>query len=203
MLVNNAGIGSVASIEKADVDEMEAMTVLNITALTRLTYAVAPALVKRGSGTIINVGSVVGIAVEALNGVYSASKSYVLSFGHSLQRPGRQGRAHPDRAAWRDGNRVLGRRRLPGAENLSDHHVGRGSGRRRARGPRPGGAGHHPRSAGRRGLDALGGGSSRSQRKIQQRQAFAAVRARDGKRSLNGAGAQIGSGRSAEPRALS
>ena len=35
---------------------------------------------------IINISSVVGIAVELLNGVYSASKSYVLSFGHTLQR---------------------------------------------------------------------------------------------------------------------
>jgi short-subunit dehydrogenase len=86
MLVNNAGIGSVASIETANVDEMEAMIFLNITALTRLTYAVAPAFVARGSGTIINISSVVGIAAEMLNGVYSASKSYVLSFGHSLQK---------------------------------------------------------------------------------------------------------------------
>jgi uncharacterized protein len=86
MLVNNAGIGSVASILSANVDEMEAMIFLNITALTRLTYAIAPAFVKRGSGAIINISSVVGIAVEALNGVYSASKSYVLSFGHSLQK---------------------------------------------------------------------------------------------------------------------
>jgi hypothetical protein len=47
---------------------------------------VAPAFLVRGAGTIINIASVVGIAVEALNGVYSASKSYVISFGHSLQR---------------------------------------------------------------------------------------------------------------------
>jgi short-subunit dehydrogenase len=86
MLVNNAGVGSVASILQADVDTMEAMIDLNVTALTRLTYAVAPAFVARGAGTIINISSVVGIAVEALNGVYSASKSYVLSFGHSLQK---------------------------------------------------------------------------------------------------------------------
>jgi len=86
MLVNNAGVGSVASILQADVDKMEAMIDLNITALTRLTYAVAPAFVARGKGTIINISSVVGIAVENLNGVYSASKSYVLSFGHSLQK---------------------------------------------------------------------------------------------------------------------
>jgi short-subunit dehydrogenase len=86
LLVNNAGIGSVASILQADVDTMTAMIDLNVTALTRLTYAVAPAFVARGKGTIINIASVVGIAVEALNGVYSASKSYVLSFGHSLQK---------------------------------------------------------------------------------------------------------------------
>jgi short-subunit dehydrogenase len=86
MLVNNAGVGSVASILQANVDEMHAMIDLNITALTRLTYAVAPAFVERGNGTIINISSVVGIAVENLNGVYSASKSYVLSFGHSLQK---------------------------------------------------------------------------------------------------------------------
>lgn len=86
LLVNNAGIGSVASILQADVDTMETMIDLNVTALTRLTYAVAPAFVARGRGTIINIASVVGVAVEALNGVYSASKSYVLSFGHSLQK---------------------------------------------------------------------------------------------------------------------
>jgi short-subunit dehydrogenase len=85
-LVNNAGVGSVASILQADVDKMEAMIDLNVTALTRLTYAAAPAFVARGVGTIINISSVVGIAVENLNGVYSASKSYVLSFGHSLQK---------------------------------------------------------------------------------------------------------------------
>ena len=85
-LVNNAGIGSVASILEADVDQMDAMIGVNITALTRLTYAVAPAFASRGAGTIINISSAVGIAVEALNGVYSASKSFVLSFGHSLQK---------------------------------------------------------------------------------------------------------------------
>ncbi len=86
MLVNNAGVGSVASILQGDVDVMEDMIALNVTALTRLTYAVAPAFVRRKAGTIVNIASVVGVAVEMLNGVYSASKSYVLSFGHALQR---------------------------------------------------------------------------------------------------------------------
>jgi short-subunit dehydrogenase len=85
LLVNNAGTGSVASILQADVDTITDMIALNVTALTRLTYAVVPAFVARGGGTIVNIGSVVGIAAEMLNGVYSASKSYVITFGHSLQ----------------------------------------------------------------------------------------------------------------------
>jgi uncharacterized protein len=85
MLVNNAGTASLAPLLKADVDEMEAMITLNVTALTRLTYAVVPAFVARGAGTIINMGSVVGIAPERLNGVYGATKAYVLALSHSLQ----------------------------------------------------------------------------------------------------------------------
>ena len=85
MLVNNAGIASVAPLLNADVEKMAEMIALNITALTRLTYAVAPALAARGAGTIINIASVVGISPESLNGVYGASKAYVLSLSHSLQ----------------------------------------------------------------------------------------------------------------------
>ena len=36
---------------------------LDITALTRLTYAAAPTFVARGAGTIINIASIVGISV--------------------------------------------------------------------------------------------------------------------------------------------
>ncbi|WBT39060.1 SDR family NAD(P)-dependent oxidoreductase [Hyphomicrobium sp. DMF-1] len=86
MLVNNAGVGSVASVLQADVATVDAMIDLNIKALTRLTYAVAPAFAARKNGTIVNIASVVGIAAEMLNGVYSASKSYVISLGHSLQK---------------------------------------------------------------------------------------------------------------------
>ena len=42
MLVNNAGVASRAPLLDADVDEMEAMITLNVTALTRLTYAGPP-----------------------------------------------------------------------------------------------------------------------------------------------------------------
>ncbi len=85
MLVNNAGTGSVAPLLNSDVDRMEEMIALNTIALTRLTYAAAPAFVKRGTGTIINISSIVGISPETLNGVYGATKAYVLAFSHALQ----------------------------------------------------------------------------------------------------------------------
>jgi short-subunit dehydrogenase len=86
MLVNNAGIGSVDQLLEADVGKMQSMIELNITALTRLTYAVAPAFVARGGGTIINISSAVAIAPEILNGVYGATKAYVLAFSLSLYK---------------------------------------------------------------------------------------------------------------------
>jgi len=85
MLVNNAGVGAVTPLLQTDVDAMEDMIALNVTALTRLTYAAAPAFVARGKGTIINIASIVGISPETLNGVYGATKAYVLALSHSLQ----------------------------------------------------------------------------------------------------------------------
>src|SRR5260370_6663365 len=85
MLVNNAGFASVAPLLEADIRKMQDMIALNVTALTRLTYAAAPGFVKRGTGTIINIGSAAGISVEALNGVYGQSKAYVLPLRLSLQ----------------------------------------------------------------------------------------------------------------------
>jgi NAD(P)-dependent dehydrogenase (short-subunit alcohol dehydrogenase family) len=87
MLVKCAGVGSAGSILQADLavmETVEAIIDLNVTALNCLTYAVAPAFLTRGKGTIINIASVVGIAAEALHGVYSASESYLLSFGQLL-----------------------------------------------------------------------------------------------------------------------
>jgi short-subunit dehydrogenase len=85
LLVNNAGIGTFAPLLNSDVNKMDEMISLNVGALTRLTYAVVPGFVARGTGTIINISSIVAISPESLNGVYGGSKAYVLAFSHSLQ----------------------------------------------------------------------------------------------------------------------
>jgi uncharacterized protein len=86
VLVNNAGTGAPAAFLEADIDQMERMIGLNVTALVRLSHAVLPSFVKRGTGSIINIASAVGIAPELLNGVYGGTKAFVLAFSLALQK---------------------------------------------------------------------------------------------------------------------
>jgi len=86
MLVNNAGVGAAAPLLQSNVDQMEEMIKLNIVAVTRLTYAAAPAFAARGVGTIINISSNVAISPEVLNGVYAGTKAFVLALSQSLHR---------------------------------------------------------------------------------------------------------------------
>ena len=85
LLVNNAGVGGTGPLLASDIDRMQDMIALNVTALTRLTYAAAPGFVARGQGAFINIASIVAIAPEVLNGVYGGSKAYVVAFSQSLQ----------------------------------------------------------------------------------------------------------------------
>ena len=85
MLINNAGVGAVTPMLDSNIDDMTAMIDLNVTALTRLAYAAAPGFVERGAGVVVNISSVVGIYPELLNGVYGASKAYVLALSQSMQ----------------------------------------------------------------------------------------------------------------------
>lgn len=86
MLVNNAGIGAAATLLGSEVDKMSQMIALNVGAITRLTYAAAPAFVARGVGTIINVASIAAVHPEILNGVYAGTKAFVLAFSRSLNQ---------------------------------------------------------------------------------------------------------------------
>jgi short-subunit dehydrogenase len=85
LLVNNAGVAATTPLVNSDVTAMSQMIALNVEALTRLTYAVVPALVKRGAGAIVNIASIVAVAPELLNGVYGGTKAFVLGFSQSLR----------------------------------------------------------------------------------------------------------------------
>ena len=83
-LVNNAGFGGVAKLIDSDVDEMDNMIQLNVTALTRLTSAALPGFLERSKGLIINISSIVALSPELLNGVYAGTKAFVVSLTQSL-----------------------------------------------------------------------------------------------------------------------
>ena len=85
LLVNNAGTAAVTPLLNSDVNAMSAMIDLNVSALMRLSYAAAPGFVERGAGTIINIASIVAVGPEMLNGVYGATKAFVVAFSQSLK----------------------------------------------------------------------------------------------------------------------
>lgn len=84
MLVNNAGLGATKSLVDSTPEELDELIALNVQALTRLTRAVAPAMVGRGHGAIVNISSIVALAPEMLNGTYGGTKAYVLALTQSL-----------------------------------------------------------------------------------------------------------------------
>jgi len=85
ILVNNAGIAAPGNFANSDIDVVDRLIRVNVTAVTRLTAAVVPRFLARGQGAIVNIASVLGIAPEVSLGAYNASKAYVLTLSQGLQ----------------------------------------------------------------------------------------------------------------------
>jgi short-subunit dehydrogenase len=84
LLVNNAGFGLIGRFAKADAKRLREMIDLNVGTLTDLCRAVAPGMIERGSGGIINVASTAAFQPGPKMAVYFATKAYVLSFTEAL-----------------------------------------------------------------------------------------------------------------------
>lgn len=84
VLVNNAGFGKWDHFENVPLPVYEDMVELNINALMRLTYLALPAMVKKGSGGVINVASTGAFQPGPYIAVYCATKAFVLSFSEAL-----------------------------------------------------------------------------------------------------------------------
>lgn len=85
VLVNNAGAALSGQFPDQTPDQVADLIQLNVVALTRLTSAVAPRLLAAGSGSIVNVASVVGLAPEMGMSVYGATKAFVTYLSQGLQ----------------------------------------------------------------------------------------------------------------------
>jgi hypothetical protein len=84
LVANNAGIGALGKIPEIQLSRQREMIELNITALTELSYHAARIMCHKRSGGIINVASTASFLPVPYQGVYAATKAYVLSFTRSL-----------------------------------------------------------------------------------------------------------------------
>lgn len=85
LLINNAGYGRWGKFTDFSREDYAKMIQLNITSLTDLCHLFIPDMVTKGSGGIINVGSIASFSPIPYGNVYSSSKSYVLNFTEALR----------------------------------------------------------------------------------------------------------------------
>jgi NAD(P)-dependent dehydrogenase (short-subunit alcohol dehydrogenase family) len=84
VLVNNAGFGVEGAVETVPLDEVRRMFDTNLFGAARMIQAFVPGMRERGSGAVVNVSSVAGIAAGPLAGYYSASKFALEALSESL-----------------------------------------------------------------------------------------------------------------------
>lgn len=85
ILINNAGMAQSGGFLQQTAEGIERLIALNITSLTRLAAAAAPRFAQAGTGSIVNIGSVVGMAPEFGASIYGATKAYVLFLSQGLR----------------------------------------------------------------------------------------------------------------------
>lgn len=86
VLVNNAGITKDGLIMRMKKEDFQAVIDINLTGTFNVTRNVIPYMIKQKSGRIINLSSVVGVAGNAGQTNYSASKAGVIGFTKSLAK---------------------------------------------------------------------------------------------------------------------
>lgn len=89
LLVNNAGFGLHGRFEALPADRQSGMIALNCTAVLELAHLALSEMRARGTGGIINVGSVVAFQPVPWMATYAATKAFVLSLSEALAEENR------------------------------------------------------------------------------------------------------------------
>jgi 3-hydroxy acid dehydrogenase / malonic semialdehyde reductase len=86
VLINNAGLAlGIEPAQRASLEQWETMIDTNCKGLVTVTHALLPAMVARGSGTVINIGSTAGAYPYPGGNVYGATKAFVDQFTLNLR----------------------------------------------------------------------------------------------------------------------
>lgn len=86
IVVNLAGIQHFGPFERQSAEHLLASYMVNLVAPVRLTQAVLPGMKARGSGQIVNVGSIFGSINFAHFVTYSSAKAGLRGFSQALRR---------------------------------------------------------------------------------------------------------------------
>src|SRR5256884_6577271 len=85
LLVNNAGFGvAPAGAEESSIEQAWSIFDTNFFGIVRMTRAVVPHMRHRGSGRIINIGSVLGFLPMPYGALYAATKHAIEGYSESL-----------------------------------------------------------------------------------------------------------------------
>ena len=85
-LVNNAGITDDSAVKRMTEEQFRRVLDVNLGSVFCMTKAVQPFMWKQGYGSIVNIGSVVGIAGNYNQANYAASKAGIIGFSKSCAK---------------------------------------------------------------------------------------------------------------------
>ncbi len=85
VLVNNAGIGVIGPVAELSLADLRRQFETNFFGAMALTLEVAPHMMERRSGIIVNMGSVSGVLATPFAGAYCASKAALHAVSDSLR----------------------------------------------------------------------------------------------------------------------
>ena len=86
ILVNNAGITDDAAVKRMTEEQFDRVMHTNLGSVFCMTKAIQPSMWRQGHGSIVNIGSVVGIAGNYNQANYAASKAGIIGFSKSCAK---------------------------------------------------------------------------------------------------------------------
>ncbi len=84
-LVNNAGFGLMGPAAEIEPDDLRRQLETNVVGPMALVRAIVPGMARRGTGLIVNIGSVSGVVASPFSGAYCASKAALHALNDSLR----------------------------------------------------------------------------------------------------------------------
>ncbi len=86
LLINNAGVAVVGSVEDTSFDDLDWLLGINLMGVINGSKAFLPGLIRSGDGHLVNVSSVFGLVAPAYQSAYCTAKFAVRGFTESLRQ---------------------------------------------------------------------------------------------------------------------